>query len=286
MHIRPPAQTRALAIPEIVISILHQMDTQTLMAAQRVCRSWTDYIRRSRSLQEALFFIPVSEKSRAETRVSNPMLAQAFRSAFPSRGLRGSSNADDKVETVSLSEFDLTKCPAKREMYLRPEASWRRMLTQQPPVFTVGLFSMCAGPMGLFWYQEKATRQNDGLRMGVLFEWFVDLGRHEWNSATIAIGLGGAAPVNMPVEIMPPSTSVFTDGINEDWRAMAADFDLVLMTSSASACTDPEGPDDDDWVKSSDGIAWEEICQTYSELGLTATGLETETYNKGGALWN
>jgi hypothetical protein len=35
--------------------------------------------------------------------------------------------------------------PAKREMYLRPEASWRRMLTQQPPVFTVGLFSMGAG---------------------------------------------------------------------------------------------------------------------------------------------
>jgi hypothetical protein len=34
---------------------LHQMDMQTLMATQRVCHAWADQIRRSRSLQKALF---------------------------------------------------------------------------------------------------------------------------------------------------------------------------------------------------------------------------------------
>jgi hypothetical protein len=286
MHIQLPAQARALSIPEIVISILHQMDMQTLMAAQRVCHAWEARIRRSRSLQKALFFIPASEKSGAGTRVYNPMLARVFPSAFPSADLRGSSNASDRIEDVSLSDFDLTKSPAKREMYLRPEASWRRMLTQQPPVFTVGLFSMGAGPMGLSWHQERATRQDEGLRMGDLFEWLVHLGRHKWNSATIAICLGRAEPVNMPLEIERPCTSVFTDGINGDWRGMAAGFDLVLMTSSAFTCVDPDGPGDPDWVKSSDEIAWEEICETYSELGLTVGGLKMETYNEGGAWWN
>ncbi|CAG8896667.1 unnamed protein product [Penicillium egyptiacum] len=258
MHIRRPAQTQALAIPEI---------------AQQ--------IRKSRSLQKALFFIPASENSRKVTRVYNPMLAPAFHSAFPSEDLRDAGHASDKIEGVRLSDFDLTKSPAKREMYLRPEASWRRMLTQQPPVFTVGLFSMVRGPMGLSWYQERATRQDEGLRMGALFDWFIHLGRDQWNSGSIAICLGGAEPVNTPLDIKRSCTSLFTDGINEDWRATTASFDLVLMTRSGSTYMEPKGPDDPDWVKGRDEIVWEEICETSCELGLTVAELKMEAYNEG-----
>ncbi|KAJ5375564.1 hypothetical protein N7517_007570 [Penicillium concentricum] len=203
MHIQDSAQTRALAISEIVISILHQMDMHTLIAAQRVCHSWADPIRRLRSLQRALFFIP-SEKSRSEARVYNPMLVRAFDSVFPTKDLRGLHNASDRMKNVRLSDFDLAKIPAKREIYLRPEASWRRMLTQQPPIFTVGKFGTGTGQYNWPWHKKMTAHQDEGLCMGTLFEWLVQLGRYKWNDATIAICLGGAEPVNTPLDIMCP----------------------------------------------------------------------------------
>ncbi|KAJ5972871.1 uncharacterized protein N7479_002789 [Penicillium vulpinum] len=290
MHIHHSAQTRALAIPEIVISILHQMDMDTLIAAQRVCHAWADPIRRLRSLQKALFFIPDSDKSGTNTRVYNPLLARVFDSAFPSEDLRGPSNAKgckvtENMKQVALSHFDLAKSPTKREIYLRPEASWRRMLTQQPPILTVGQFSTGTGPMGLNWHQKRAARQDEGLRMGTLFEWLVNLGRYKWNDAMIAICLGGAEPLNTPPKIMGPSTYLFADNINEDWRIMCADFDLMLMTGTSSSCTDFE-PDDPDYEKSTDEVVWEEICETYSKLGLTVAGLKMEEYNEGFEWWD
>ncbi|KGO49181.1 hypothetical protein PEXP_012300 [Penicillium expansum] len=273
------SQTRALAIPEIVISILQQMDMRTLFVAQSVCHAWAETIRKSRSLQEALFFIPASEKSETGTRVSNPMLARAF----PTNDLRGAS-AGTEIEDIELCDFDLTKSADKREIYLRPEASWRRMLTQQPPVFTIGRFSKGVGPMGLGWSQERAARQDEGLRMGTLFGLLVCLTRNEWNRWWIAICLGGAKPVNAPVEIVSPNTSLVTDRINKDWRDMIADFDLVLVTDSGFACTGDDS--DDDCEKSSYEIVWEEICETYSKFGLTVGKLEMETYNKGFVMWD
>lgn len=140
--------------------------------------------------------------------------------------------------------------------------------------------------MGISWYQSRAARQDEGLRMGTLFEWLVNLGRYRWNSASVAICPGGAEPLNTPLEIERPNEYVFTDKINEDWRAMAADFDLVLMTSSSGTCVYPEGSDDPEWVKSSDEIVWEKICETYCELGLTVGELKMEVYNEGCAGWD
>ncbi|KAI1833266.1 hypothetical protein CBS147355_8799 [Penicillium roqueforti] len=284
MHTQHPAQTRALAMPEIVISILHQMDMRTLIAAQRVCHTWADPIRTSRSLQKALFFIPASENSGTDTRVYNPLLAQAFKSAFPSKDLQNSSNVGARIEDIKLAEFDLAKSPAKMEIYLRPEASWRRMLTQQPPVFTVGRFRKGIGQMGLSWYQQKAARQDEGLRMGTLFELLVQLKCYEWHSGFIAICLGGAEPLNTPLNIEGPAQRLFTNEINNDWRVMTANFDLVLMTSSMSTCMDPDS-DGSDYTKSIGEAVWEKICETYCKLGLTVTELKMEDYNEGSALW-
>ncbi|KGO68158.1 hypothetical protein PITC_038810 [Penicillium italicum] len=258
------------------------MDMHTLFVAQSVCYTWADTIRKSRSLQEALFFIPASEKSGTNTRVCNPMLA----SAFPTADLRVASITSEEMKDTRLCNFDLAKNPAKREIYLRPEASWRRMLTQQPPVFTVGRFSKGTGPMGLSWHQKRAVRLDEGLRMGTLFELLLCLTCDEWNHSLVAICLGGAKPVNAPVEIEAPNIYIRTDEINKDWRDMIAGFDLVLMRDYGLACIDHDEPDDSERGKSRDGIVWEETCETYSRLGLTMEKLEMETYNEGYMMWD
>ena len=61
------AQSRALAISEIVTSILHHMDTRTLLAAQRISRTWNDLIRNTQSLQEALFLRAMAVTSALES---------------------------------------------------------------------------------------------------------------------------------------------------------------------------------------------------------------------------
>lgn len=49
---KSPAQAQ-FTTPEIVTSILHEMDMRTLIAAQRVCRMWATLIHESLSLQHA-----------------------------------------------------------------------------------------------------------------------------------------------------------------------------------------------------------------------------------------
>ena len=185
----------------------------------------------------------------------NPMLAQAFRSAFPTKDLQCSSNAGAIIEDFQLPEFDLASSPASMEIYLRPKASWHRMLTQEPPVFTVGRLSNEMGPTC-----------------------------YKWNSGLIAICLGGAEPVSTPLDIEGPSKYLSTKEINDDWKVMAAKFDLVLVRSFVSTCTDPES-DDPDYVKSTVEAVWEKICETYCNLRLTVTELKMEDYNEGSAWW-
>lgn len=295
MQLYRKAQTQALAIPGIVTSILHEMDMRTLIAAQRVCRMWADLIHESRSLQQALFLLPVDSNITDDTtkttrpRVYNPLLAEAFPSFFPAssndRTLRGNS-----IKYASLTSLAFAKDSIKQKTYLRPEASWRRMLTTQPPIHTIGAFSSGSGMIGLCWTQVKAARQEDGLRMATLFETMVDFGRYMWNNSSISIGFGGGGgespPVNAHSQFITPSTSLDSDTVNADWVKMLAETDLVIVTSTGGSCIDPDGPDDPDWVKSPSEIVWEGICECYEELGLTISGLSMEVYNEGMEGWN
>lgn len=124
------AQNMSLSIPEILESILLQLDNQTLLtAAQQTCRAWRELIYGSLSLQKALFFLPEEHCGRKdEERTQNPLLVQRFPSFF------------GHTKSVSLlPSLDMIKTPKKLEAYLRPEASWRRMLVQQPPRLAIGI---------------------------------------------------------------------------------------------------------------------------------------------------
>lgn len=120
------AQSKCLSTPEILESILLQVDPYSLLtAAQQTCRTWGGIIHESPSLQKALFFTPDEHPKK----VQNPLLVQRFPSFF------------GKTKWSLLPSLDMIKKPGKLGAYVRPEASWRRMLVQQPPISVVGMIS-------------------------------------------------------------------------------------------------------------------------------------------------
>ncbi|RAL08536.1 F-box protein [Aspergillus homomorphus CBS 101889] len=163
---------QVLVTPELLELILAQLDIRTLLtSAQRVSRSWHALIQDSHPLQEALYFRPIKpECSTADQRTTNPLLAQAFSPIFttPPFGV-----------ALTLNTLDLMTHPAKQRAYLRPDASWRRMLVTQPPATSFGHLTSTHGQCGddyrlEVWKpnpdQEKHKREREGLRMAPLFE--------------------------------------------------------------------------------------------------------------------
>ncbi|EIT82636.1 hypothetical protein AO1008_01829 [Aspergillus oryzae 100-8] len=127
--------TKALSLWEILHPILLNLDMRTLLHAQRVCRVWYHIITRSRSLQQALFFLPV-EESQATGPVKridqiNPLLKEIL---WP------------QLSWLATSARKLKSSERRRQAKergiptLRSEtASWRRMLIRQPPPITIGI---------------------------------------------------------------------------------------------------------------------------------------------------
>jgi hypothetical protein len=127
------SQDEALSIPEILEAILLRLDIRALLTdLQLICHCWTNVIRASPSIQRALFFMP---RQKAE-KTLNPLLAEAFPSFFPIHGppLNGG--------LFTFSTFDMIRTPNKKGAYACKEASWRRMLVQQPPISEFAFFAI------------------------------------------------------------------------------------------------------------------------------------------------
>ena len=115
--------------------ILLQTNIRTLLTScLRVCRDWRNLIIKSPSIQKALFFIPIKESEwGAGEKVPNPLLAGMFPTIFPAKGDRDNRN-------FHFSDCAMTKDPETLDRFVRKDASWRRMLVQQPPISELGLF--------------------------------------------------------------------------------------------------------------------------------------------------
>ncbi|RHZ44866.1 F-box protein [Aspergillus thermomutatus] len=190
----------AFSIPEILGMILLKLDMRTLLCSQRTCRSWFTTIKYSTAMQKALFFTPI-EKIPNQEPLQNSMLAVAFSALFDATD---PNDPEDKYDygQSAFSTFDMIKKPQKLAAYLRPEASWRRMLVQQPPVPKFAVFEEGFG-MGhgyrFFEIPVSHLRRNrtqgsdqltariqgepegfsDGLRMGDFFEELL-FGNNDW----------------------------------------------------------------------------------------------------------
>ncbi|KAJ5813670.1 uncharacterized protein N7503_000420 [Penicillium pulvis] len=254
MHANGSHQQRALEIPEIMLSILRQMDMATLLTSQRVCHRWADLIRESKTLQQDLYFSPSSHEGNDEPRCRNPLLAKKFPFLKQLVNLKNGQNAGfrrpwgHEWEDIKLVDLDLLRSPTKQDQYMRPEASWRRMLTHQPPLYTVGRFSGQAGRFGSNWSHSKAAKQSNGLQMEALFHWVVSLlfDKPRGTHISIYIGKGLSAEVKQGY--------VGATGrrcqMSGDLDRMVREFDIVLARefpfAGGCAVFDSDGEEVDD----------------------------------------
>ncbi|KAF9883258.1 hypothetical protein FE257_003814 [Aspergillus nanangensis] len=166
------ASSRVLATPEILEMILLELDLRTLLtAAQRVSHTWVRIIKGSPSLQKALFYQSTQTKTTTPDAIFyNPLLMDAFPSVFPPSMLppRGSAS------TFSFGRLKMFRTPEKMDPFLRQEASWRRMLVQQPPAQSVVIFQRVHAQTSDYHRQYalegKNTDPHEGITMEMLFE--------------------------------------------------------------------------------------------------------------------
>ncbi|KAJ5608330.1 hypothetical protein N7537_004949 [Penicillium hordei] len=141
---------------ELWESILWQVDPRTLLAsATRVCHAWATLIQNSTALQQLLFFAP-DTRVPSDEKTHCSLLVDAFPSVLFKHAKRG----DDYNFTIAT--WDFIKHPEKQLAYLRPEASWRRMLVQQPPIYRIAIWNESFATIPFSQYYEMPEFWIDG----------------------------------------------------------------------------------------------------------------------------
>ncbi|RAH86135.1 hypothetical protein BO86DRAFT_395581 [Aspergillus japonicus CBS 114.51] len=159
---------QVLALPELLEPIFLSLDLRTLLtSAQRACTQWRSIVRGSSSLQEKLFFKPraITKRHYSPEPIFNPLLTTAFPAIFHANNAI-SPHSDQEF---NIADLELITHPAKRTAYLRPEASWRTMLIQQPPTSSFGIVQHHGGQLG-YGGSYEIMKTEGGLRMEALFE--------------------------------------------------------------------------------------------------------------------
>ncbi|OJJ33317.1 hypothetical protein ASPWEDRAFT_619105 [Aspergillus wentii DTO 134E9] len=141
----------ALLIPELLELILLSVDMQTLLTSQRVCRLWHNLINISKPLQKALFFLPIelNPNTARKTYTRNPLIRKILWPNF-------------------ICSTPLSESTRYLDKYQRKEASWRRMLMQQPPTSIIGILEYYPPKRGRWYSKISVKKTGDHLRMGVL----------------------------------------------------------------------------------------------------------------------
>lgn len=150
---------------ELIEAILRQVDMQTVLLAQRVSRQWALCIRESSAIQQILFFRPAAAK---KPRQQNPLLANKFPYWFP---------ADDASScAIAFGAGDMQDFLEISNIYRRPEASWRRMLVQQPPIMALGWVERSVLPSYArdLYRWEIPLQALGGLKMNMLYDLVVN----------------------------------------------------------------------------------------------------------------
>ncbi|GME25268.1 putative f-box domain protein [Neofusicoccum parvum] len=135
---------RVLGIYELVELVFLHLPMRDLLRIQQVCRAWQSTIQTSPSIQQSLFFAPkrrrhpvYPEKEQWEL---NALLAAAFPPWFRTAYVK---SRWDWPMARSFAELPWAKDERRTRAFMRPEASWRRMLLTQPPVRDVQLVVKC-----------------------------------------------------------------------------------------------------------------------------------------------
>ncbi|KAK5723107.1 hypothetical protein LTR17_013977 [Elasticomyces elasticus] len=148
-----------LLTTELLEPILSQLPMKDLLLAQRVSRKWRDVIMQSKEMQQKLFMLPIEANhiwDMYDPGVGEWFEIRRFRGNEDNRKsgnyqhtivsgdinelllkINATQNLWDKIiggPAIEFAEFRLTMPSLDN-----PDASWRRMLLTQPPIFDVGM---------------------------------------------------------------------------------------------------------------------------------------------------
>ncbi|KAL3958919.1 hypothetical protein ACCO45_007081 [Purpureocillium lilacinum] len=207
------AAQAVLSTAELLEAILVGVDIRTLLVSvPRVSRRWHAVVASSLPLQRALFFHPESEddsagdRDRIPAKRQNPLLRVLFPAWFECVPSFRPSVAEPlhrfpatvtmgykRFQELPLYDASLhMKSPGGHDNpFLRPEASWRRMLTSQPPCrIVVASASRAPGAsLSKTLGQPRLLRYPEGLRMGTLYDMTL---RHCSTQTRGGFGSGGS----------------------------------------------------------------------------------------------
>ncbi|KAI0156102.1 hypothetical protein BJ166DRAFT_532155 [Pestalotiopsis sp. NC0098] len=154
------------SIPEVAENILAHLSMKDLLLAQRVSSGWKELIARSPVLQECLFFRPRQSEANRDmssdaipARELNPLLVEHMPMWFSTSQNKHYQSVRDAPWAESVA----------RLVFLRRDASWRRMLLAQPP-FTVfesvqSVHTRIGDKLSV-----GCIEQPDGVRMGLAYD--------------------------------------------------------------------------------------------------------------------
>jgi hypothetical protein len=151
------------ALPlEILELALLCLSIRDIFQCAHVCKAWKEIIAGSSPLQKSLFFVPSGSNTEAQGSQPNPILLEMFPALLKSTGGAG------KTVNQFIAETPWAKDDQWAEAIARPEASWRRMYTEQPPIphiFTYRGFE-----------SSKTTRTMEVLFSAAILSLKIDLG--------------------------------------------------------------------------------------------------------------
>jgi hypothetical protein len=225
-----------LSNPEILENILLGLDEVTLLCkAQRVCRLWHDLVNTSPRLQRKLYLKPVEQAQAINAAPrQNPMLVKLFFYEFdvPAHckpGYTGEKLPRDETipfPTATLRSLIFTygKFAIMPNRFFYKDASWRRMLVQQPCITTLGQIVMERSRGRRVGYHGLMTFE-DGLRMGPLFDTLQQRLRHEDDDRKIFYRLAWFNPCKQFIEErFPPMMKYQRRMMEEDGAGLVLEF--------------------------------------------------------------
>ncbi|KAJ7123579.1 hypothetical protein C8R44DRAFT_784034 [Mycena epipterygia] len=157
------AKDTVISTPELLELILARLPMRNLLiTAPLVSKAWQE-LTLCPALQRALFFKPDPSSERTQ----NSLLVELFPPFFaPPTANRWSWPG----KASSIMAMPWAKAP---DAFKRADASWRRMLVQQPPAQTMTVTETCHGQWGDSVRREVLNDQS--LRMGALYDLAVPL---------------------------------------------------------------------------------------------------------------
>ncbi|KAI3320615.1 hypothetical protein HD806DRAFT_505697 [Xylariaceae sp. AK1471] len=163
----PSSRDTVLQTAELLEGILGQLEIRTLLTStQLVNRRWRELITQSPTLQQALYFKPIAPTSGPARK--NPLLANVFPLWFQEYDKQASDKFPQLCRMTDFQKLPMAD-KSRRETFMHPNATWRRMLVQQPPALRLGrwrLWHMMDGDSHDFQILEFP----DGLRMDSLYD--------------------------------------------------------------------------------------------------------------------